>query len=250
MKRELRLNQIKTPENVANIMLDLAGYYGEKILGKKVCNLCFGEGTILIEIIKRYIFEYKKKYGNLNDISSHIAKFISGVEIDKLMVTKAYSKINLFLKENSIAAKINLNCCDALNYYDNLDYCFCFPPFEFIIEPSNFKEKIKYAKLDSLEKSTYYLKFMIKAKQISNQAAFICPIDILSNLNGFEFLMRNISYISRVHDLSSYNFCFKPTIVLCLDFSKKDNIFTLCNDSYCFMANLVDLNKLKTALIG
>ena len=35
MKRELRLNQLKTPENVVNIMLDLAGYYGEKILDKK-----------------------------------------------------------------------------------------------------------------------------------------------------------------------------------------------------------------------
>ncbi|MBO4570287.1 MAG: hypothetical protein J5689_03645 [Clostridia bacterium] len=248
MKRELRLNQLKTPENVVNIMLDLAGYYGEKILDKKVCNLCFGEGTILIEIIKRYIFEYNKKYGNLDGISSQITELISGVEIDKLMVTRAYSKINLLLKENSISAKINLKCCDALNYNNCCDYCFCFPPFEFIIEPSNFKEKIKSSRF-KFDKKSYYIKFLLKAKQISKKVVFICPSDILSNQSGVEFLMSNVNNISRVHDLSSYDFYLKPTIALCLDFSKEDSVFSLCNDSYCLMANFVDFNQLKTVLI-
>ncbi len=53
--------QIFTPESKVKYMLDMLGYE-KNLYGKKIIENSFGDGCFLVEIIKRYIIDCKKKF--------------------------------------------------------------------------------------------------------------------------------------------------------------------------------------------
>ena len=60
MAKKNRNDQIPTPVNYVEDMLDRIGY-NEKVVGKKVLENSCGKGNILVAIVKRYIRDAKKQ---------------------------------------------------------------------------------------------------------------------------------------------------------------------------------------------
>lgn len=56
----IKLGQTPTPIEYVNTLLDYANYKSD-IVGKKVLENSCGEGNILVEIVRRYILDGRRK---------------------------------------------------------------------------------------------------------------------------------------------------------------------------------------------
>ena len=218
MNVKFRLWQYAISDEMAVKMLDQAGYFGEKILGKKVINLCSGYGTILKHIYFRYINQYYRKNGNLNGIEKELTSLIVGVEIDKLLCHQSIFDLSFYLLNFGLNVNPSVINFDALRLgdlfscqtnaanikvklphfpevldnfkLDGFDFCFCVPPQELRIEPSNFKMRVlnRYKPDDFFY--DYYLNFIqigLKLVKDSGKVAAICSADFWFNgeIDGF-----------------------------------------------------------------
>lgn len=73
------LGQVFTPKNIVVDMLNLINYEGKKILKKHIIDNSCGDGAFLKVIVERYICEYIKEYGDLNDVEDYLEKYIHGI---------------------------------------------------------------------------------------------------------------------------------------------------------------------------
>lgn len=102
------LGQFFTPQNIVELMLDHIGYYGEKILFKKICDNSAGDGAFLTEIVKRIIKEAKNK--NISNIEDILNKNVFGVELDEKTYQKLISRLNqIVIDEGLDKNKVNWN---------------------------------------------------------------------------------------------------------------------------------------------
>ena len=59
MRKSKRLGQVYTPKWVVDNILDLVEYKKGNIIDKHIFEPSFGDGAFLVEIVKRFINEYK-----------------------------------------------------------------------------------------------------------------------------------------------------------------------------------------------
>ena len=112
---KIELNhQVFTPEKVVQKMLNLASFDNE-LIGKKILESAFGEGNILIDVVKKYIKEGQRK-GYSNDfIANLLERDIYGIEIDNHYYYKCLNQLNKVLRVYDIpAVKWNLYRTNAL----------------------------------------------------------------------------------------------------------------------------------------
>lgn len=90
-------NRIKcqkfTPEGFVDFMLNEAEY-NCGLFGKKVLENSFGEGNILLPIVKRYIDDSINNGYNLKTISDGLKRDIIGFELDKEIYDRCISSLN------------------------------------------------------------------------------------------------------------------------------------------------------------
>lgn len=123
--------QVFTPKDYVKELLDSVEYK-EDILHKRILENSFGDGNILVEIVKRYIKNAKKlKYTNMQ-IKKMLENNIFGFEIDKYHFQKCIKKLNLITKKNEIEnVKWNLYNDDFLRSQLNVRFDFIVgnPPY-------------------------------------------------------------------------------------------------------------------------
>ena len=81
MSKKKRNDQIPTPEQYVNRMLDAIGYK-DHIVGKRILENSCGEGNILQAIVKRYIEDSLVHQTPSQIISKNISRDIYGIELD------------------------------------------------------------------------------------------------------------------------------------------------------------------------
>ena len=60
------LGQVFTPNHIVDLILDEVGYFGEKIINRKILEPSFGDGAFLIKIIQRLIDTCKASNKTVN----------------------------------------------------------------------------------------------------------------------------------------------------------------------------------------
>ena len=75
--------QVFTPEWVVCELLDVAGYWGVDILRRHVMDNSCGKGAILIEVVQRYCYAWKRYADKTRDLKRELENYIHGIEIDK-----------------------------------------------------------------------------------------------------------------------------------------------------------------------
>lgn len=128
---DLKKCQIFTPTEIVNLMLDKVGY-NKGIFGKKIIDNSCGNGNFLVEILRRFFQEAKRKKVSKKDIKFNIEQCIVGYEIDRVKHNECIQRLNevaLEYKINDICW--NIHCADGLSVdKDNeFDYVVGNPPY-------------------------------------------------------------------------------------------------------------------------
>ena len=128
---DLKKCQIFTPTEIVNLMLDKVGY-NKGIFGKKIIDNSCGNGNFLVEILRRFLQEAKRKKVSKKDIKYNIEQCIVGYEIDVVKYNECIQRLNevaLEYKINDICW--NIHCVDGLSVdKDNeFDYVVGNPPY-------------------------------------------------------------------------------------------------------------------------
>lgn len=86
--------QIPTPKKYAQIMLDKAGYQ-KNLYGKTILENSCGEGNILFEIVRRYIYDCRIHNLSDKEIKEGLEQDICAYEIDKQSVKKCKKNMDM-----------------------------------------------------------------------------------------------------------------------------------------------------------
>lgn len=98
------LGQVFTPLWIVNKILDEVGYSGKGILDKNILEPSAGDGQFVVEIVRRYIFEARKKKWSNIEIINGIKKHIYAIELDHMHWKTLKRNIN-----SLISKELNVN---------------------------------------------------------------------------------------------------------------------------------------------
>ena len=101
MSKKKRNDQIPTPEQYVNRMLDAIGYK-DHIVGKRILENSCGEGNILQAIVKRYIEDAKRTGLTQTEIKKGLECDIIAYEKDRRLVRRCRRNLNKVCREFQI----------------------------------------------------------------------------------------------------------------------------------------------------
>lgn len=174
------LGQVYTPHNIVNDMLNIIGYQGSDILKKHIIDNSCGDGAFLRQIVKRYINEYEKMYGNLDGVKNELEKYIHGIDIDtsahfeciKNLSTDALS----FGLQNIEWDIMNADALDIHQYDDKMDYVVGNPPYIRIHNLMDNFQKVRQYEFAKYGMTDMYIVFYEIGFKMLNQTGKLCYI--------------------------------------------------------------------------
>lgn len=93
--------QIFTPGKYVDVLLDNAGF-DTNIFGENILENSFGNGNVLVEIVRRYIEDGKKQLKSLEEIKKSMENNIYGFEIDEKCINTTKLKLDELAKKFKI----------------------------------------------------------------------------------------------------------------------------------------------------
>lgn len=201
--------QIFTPSYIANEMLDLINY-NEDILEKYVLDNSCGDGSLLSEIVRRYIVKALKRKKTKKQISKELSTYIVGIEIDQIYVQKCKENLTKIAKEYGVNnSNWNITCADGLKHVFDIKFDFIVgnPPYiayamlnkeERQFVKGNFKS-CTYGKFDY---SYAFIEKCLKLLNDNGKMVFITPSNMYKTQFGKELRRLMLPYITQIIDYS------------------------------------------------
>lgn len=231
--------QVFTPKKNVQQLLDVIGYE-QDLYGKKVAENSCGDGSILIEIVERYIVDGLKNNINIHKIKSGIEKDIWGAEIDATHIANCRVKLdNIAVKYGLSDVSWNIFKGDFLkeNIIDRFDFVIGNPPYitykELDVKNRNFVRNT--FETCSTGKFDYYYAFIeasIKSLKKTGKLAYLIPSNIFKNQFALNLRKYILPYLTDIYDYTNQKlFPGKLTasaIIVC-NMNNCDTFFTYHN---------------------
>lgn len=180
-------DQIFTPQSIVIKMLDEINYKNN-ILDKLILEPSFGDGNILVEIVKRILDECLDKSLDKSLNCYNYLDNIHGMEIDKFMYDKCIVRLNNLLEEYGLENYDwpNLKCGDILlyNFNQKFDYIVGNPPYIRVHDlDANVRKEIKRFKFTKGTTDLYIVFFELCLDLLndSGKLCFITPNSWMKN---------------------------------------------------------------------
>lgn len=226
--------QVFTTAYLVSVILDEAGYYGEEILGKHVIDNSAGDGAFLCEVLRRYIYEYNKKYGSLNGIETDIQNYIHGIEIEYFAYCDCVLNLIRIAKEYNIEnCKFDIRNADTLrvsDYDGMMDFVVGNPPYVRVHNLNESYDTVKQYDFSRTGMTDLYLVFFEKGFKMLNGTGKLCYITPNSWLNSSagtvmrQYILKHKNLVSLI-DLEHFQ-AFNATAYTAISlFNKKENDF-------------------------
>lgn len=206
---------IYTPQKYSNILLDSIGYgtTGERLFGKRILEFSSGEGSILIEILRRYIENCKFNNISESDIIVGIQKDIVAYEIDELIALKCENNINDFLSKEFQIYEVNFQVIVAdfllTDINERFDYIVGNPPYisyhALKSNPTKYSLDILRLKFKSCKSGSFDYAYPFVEKTLSmlseeGKLSLLIPNSIFKNksANALRKILEN--HIHKIYD--------------------------------------------------
>lgn len=231
--------QVFTPNRNILQLLDYVGYT-QNLYGKKIAENSCGDGSILAEIVKRYIIDSLNHKLSLDKIKKGLEEDIWGAEIDKIHIGNCKSKLDTIANEYGLI-NINWNIIEGdflkQNISNNFDFVIGNPPYISYKELDLADRKYVRENFDSCKTGKFdycyaFIEASIKSLKGRGKLAYLIPSNIFKN--QFALTLRNniLPYLTDIYDFKNQKlFAGKLTasaIIIC-DMDNHDLIITYHN---------------------
>lgn len=130
---EKEVGRVYTPAFIVDNILNLSGYYGDKILDKHVIDNSCGDGAFLCKIVDRYCTEYLSFSNDKEILKKNLETYIHGIEIEIVEQKKCIENMSRIAESYGIhEVKWDVLCADAMtvDIYDRkMDFVVGNPPY-------------------------------------------------------------------------------------------------------------------------
>lgn len=199
--------QVFTPQKNAQELLNAVGYK-DNLFGKKVAENSCGDGSILAEIVERYIVDAIKHKYTIDQIKVGLEQDIWGAEIDKSHI------INCKIRLDEVAASFGLSDVswnifegDFLreNIVRRFDFVIGNPPY-ITYKELNLEDRIfvrNSFETCSKGKFDYYYAFVeasIKSLKSTGKLAYLIPSNIFKNEFALDLRKYILPFLTDIYD--------------------------------------------------
>lgn len=202
--------QVFTPDRNVLQLLDYVGYT-QDLYGKKVAENSCGDGSILAEIVKRYIIDSLKHKSSLDKIKKGLEEDIWGAEIDKLHIGNCKSKLDLVASGYGLT-NVNWNIFEGdflkQNITDRFDFVIGNPPYitykELDITDREYvRENYSCCTVGKFDYCYAFIEASIKSLKSKGKLAYLIPSNIFKN--QFALNLRNyiLPYLTNIYDYTN-----------------------------------------------
>jgi adenine-specific DNA-methyltransferase len=199
--------QVFTPNRNVLQLLDYVGYT-QKLYGKKVAENSCGDGSVLVEIVKRYIDDGIKHKISISKIKRGLEEDIWGAEIDKIHIANCKSRLDTISSEYGLT-NVNWNIFEGdflkQKITNRFDFVIGNPPYITYKELDVSDRKYARENFESCitGKFDYYYAFIeasIKSLKSKGKLAYLIPSNIFKN--QFALNLRNyiLPYLTDIYD--------------------------------------------------
>ena len=221
--------RIYTPDFIVENILDLSGYYGDKILKKHVIDNSCGDGAFLRKIVQRYCEESARLLIDKNIVKEELGSYIHGIEIERVERDKCINNIEEVANSYGIyGVNWDIICGDALKEHKfdgKMDYVLGNPPY---IRVHNLGENIEDIKKFSFAQSGMTDLFIVfyevglKMLNKTGTLGYITPSSFYNSVAGSymrkEFVHKNL--LSKIVNFKHFQ-AFKTTTYTTIVILKK-----------------------------
>lgn len=186
--------QVFTPKKIVEDILNVAGYQGQQILRKHVMDNSCGDGAFLVNIVERYIQEYRAQNGNLDNIEEELSEYIHGIEIEKDIYKKCLENLNGICERyhlNKIKWDIlNKNTLSVRKYDKKMDFVLGNPPYVRVHNlEGQYKnvKKYKFAKKGMTDLYIVFFEIGLKMLKQDGILSYITPNSFYNSVACGEF---------------------------------------------------------------
>ena len=199
--------RVYTPRRVVDQILDLAGYRGPGIVGKRVVDNSCGDGAFLGAIVERYCRESR---GNLK---RELEEFVFGIEIDERAIARCAERLDeMAARFGARDVRWNLLRANALSveqYDGTMDFVLGNPPYVRVHRLGDSFDAVKRFKFGRRGMTDLYLVFYeIGLNMLSENGtlAYIAPSSFFNSVAGEAFRTRIVedNLLASVVDLGHY----------------------------------------------
>ena len=215
--KDISLNKsngrIYTPNYIVRIILDEAGYNGEKIIGKHAIDNSCGDGAFLTEIVKRYC-EARQGVASAEELKGELETFIHGIEIDSEEHEKCVANVSAVAEGFNIhGVDWDIRCADTLETTDldgKMDFVLGNPPYVRVhnLADGNFNKIKQYAFSKNGMTDLFIVFYEIGLKMLNKNGVlgYITPSSFFNSIAGSalrEHLISN-NLIAKIIDLKHF----------------------------------------------
>ncbi len=204
--------RIFTPDSYVTELLDIAGY-DQELFGKKVLENSCGDGSILREIVRRYIMDSLGRNYTLQEIRAGLESDICGVELEQKHVNDCRKNLDLEAKAFGICdVNWNLVCENYLRIDLNRKFSYVLGNPPYIVYRDIKKGERQYLKESFAAcaegKFDYYYAFIEKGMRDLEEngcMAYIVPYSIYKNVFARRLRKEIQPFLAGVYDYTSQN---------------------------------------------
>ena len=189
--RKKNVGQIFTPIPMVKLILDFAGYSGERILCKHIIDNSCGEGAFLGEAVHRYCRQFLSLCKNRDRLKQELATYIHGIEIEPVTYHRCIEILDEVAKIYGVRdVAWDVHCANTLHvdtYDGRMDFVVGNPPY---VRVHNLKENYddvkRYASAEKGMTDLYivFLEIGFRMMQPKGSMTLITPSSWLTSKAG------------------------------------------------------------------
>lgn len=189
MEYNLQKCQVFTPSNIVSLMLDEVGYK-DNIFNKSIIDNACGNGQFLIEIVRRFIADGKKKGANELQITKQLESCIHGHDLDRNLIKECHSRLNQYLNELGMSdVNWNIKYGDGLDAFGKFDFVVGNPPYRAYKDLDketrcNVKKNFESCSIGKFDYSYAFIEKGIKLMAPHGKMAYITPGNMFKTVFG------------------------------------------------------------------